>query len=187
METVGFTRMADGTADEYALLDGYEREYTNGTADRVLAMLAALGGSMGGYKISRLEHCLQSATLAERDGASEEMVMATLLHDIGDGLAPHNHSDFAAAVIKPFVSEKTYWVIRHHGLFQGYYYFHHNGGDRHARDRFKESPHYQDCIDFCERYDQCAFDPDYDTHPLEYFEDRVRAFFNQTPFPIERA
>ena len=102
METVQFTRMADGTAEEYALLDQYEHEYIKGTADRVLDMLRGLEGSMSGYKISRLEHCLQSATLAERDGQDEEMIMAALLHDLGDGIAPHNHSEFCRRRPKAF-------------------------------------------------------------------------------------
>ena len=141
---------------------------------------------MSGYRISRLEHSLQSATRAERDGADEEMIMAALLHDIGDGIAPHNHAEFAAAVVKPYVSEKTHWIIRHHGVFQGYYYFHHIGADRNARDRYRDHPWYQDCVDFCERYDQCAFDPDYDTRSLEYFEPRLRAFFEGQPFSVDR-
>lgn len=186
METVQFTRMADGTAEEYALLDQYEHEYIKGTAERVLDLLRGLGGSMSGYKISRLEHCLQSATLAERDGQDEEMIMAALLHDLGDGIAPHNHSEFAAAVLKPFVSERVHWIIKHHGVFQGYYYFHHIGGDRNLRDRYAGHEWYQDCVDFCEKYDQCAFDPAYDTFSLEYFEDRVRAFFDGKPFSVDR-
>lgn len=186
MQTVDFIHMEDGTQEEYKFLDGFEREYCAGTADRVLAQLASLEDSISGYKVTRLGHSLQTATRAERDGASEEMIVAALLHDIGDGLAPHNHSEFAAAVLKPFVSEQTHWVIKHHGVFQGYYFFHHIGGDRNLRERYRDHPHYQACLNFCSRWDQAAFDPDYDTLPLEHFEPMVRRLFAQEPFSPER-
>jgi len=186
MDTVSFTAMADGTQEDYDLLEQSETEFAKGTADRILDMLRALDGSYGGYKISRLEHCLQSATLAERDGASEEVIMAALLHDIGDGIAPFNHSEMAAAVLKPYVSEKTYWIVKHHGVFQGYYYFHYYGGDRNARDLYKDHRWYQDCIDFCDKYDQCAFDPDYEHFGLDHFEDRVRKLFDRETFIEDR-
>ena len=182
MEQVSFTAMADGTAEDYELLDGIEREFIAGTADRVLQQLRNLEGSLGGYKVSRLEHSLQSATLALRDEASEEMVVAALLHDLGDELAPENHSEFAAAVLRPYVSERTYNVIKYHGLFQSYYYAHHLGGDRHARDAYKDEDWYQDCVDFCHKYDQCAFDPSFDTLPLEHFEPMVRRVFARPAF-----
>ena len=121
-ETVGFTSMAEGTREDYALLDRLEARFAESTADRVLDQLRRLAGSLSGYKIDRLEHSLQAATRAYRDGADEEMVVAALLHDIGDLLSPYNHSELAAAVLRPYVSEKTYWIVRHHGLFQSYYY-----------------------------------------------------------------
>ena len=181
MEIVSFTAMADGTREEYEFLDGIEREHCRGTADRVLEHLHGLEDSMTGYKVTRLEHSLQTATRAERDGASEEMVVAALLHDIGDNLCPENHSEFAAAILKPFVSEETHWVIRHHGIFQGYYYFHHFGLDRDARERFRGHPCFEATAAFCERWDQTSFDPDYDTLPLEAFEPMVRRLFAQEP------
>ena len=149
METVSFTRMEDGTREDYELLERLEREYAAGTADRVLAQLRELRGSLGGYRIDRLEHSLQTATRAYRHGADTELVVAALLHDIGDLLAPHNHSQLAAVILKPYVSRQTHWIIRHHGLFQTYYYAHHSGGDRHARDRYREHPYYQAAVDFC--------------------------------------
>jgi len=182
MRTVSFTRMEDGTREDYVLLEALEKPYIEGTADRVLGLLESLEQGYSGYRVSRLGHSLQSATRAYRDGAGEEMVVAALLHDIGDGLAPHNHGELAAAILRPYVSEKTYWVVKHHGIFQGYYFFHHLGGDRHARERYRESPHYQACVEFCERWDQCAFDPDYDTLPLEHFESMVRRVFAREPF-----
>ena len=182
MQTVGFIHMEHGTKADYELLGALEQEYAAGTADRILALLQGLKDSMGGYQVDRYEHSLQTATLAFRDGASEERVVAALLHDLGDGLAPHNHSDFAAAILKPYVSEETVWVVKYHGLFQGYYYAHFYGGDRHQREQYRDHPYYQACVDFCEKWDQKAFDPDYDTLPLSHFEPMVRRLFAREPF-----
>ncbi len=181
-ETVAFTSMAEGTREDYELLERLEAKFAEGTADRVLAQLGGLAGSLSGYRVDRLEHSLQCATRAHRDGASEELVAAALLHDIGDLLSPYNHSELAAAVLRPYVSEQTYWIVRHHGLFQSYYYAHHLGGDRHARDAYREHPWYQDAVDFCHRWDQPSFDPDYPSLPLEFFEPMVRRIFARTPF-----
>ena len=182
---VSFIHMADGTREDYQLLARLEDEFAAGTADRVLAHLRELSGSVGGYRVDRLEHSVQSATRAYRDGADEEMVVAALLHDIDDLLAPHSHGELAALLLRPYVSERTWWIVRHHGLFQYFYYAHHVGGDRHARDKFREHPWYQDAVDFCHRWDQCSFDPDYDTLPLEFFEPMVRRIFAREPFAHE--
>ena len=107
------------------------------------------------------------------DGADKETVVCALLHDLGDVIAPDNHSEVIASILRPNISEKNHWVLKHHGLFQGYYYFHHIGGDRNARERYKDHPFYQDCVDFCEKWDQTSFDPDYPTLPLEYSEPMV--------------
>jgi len=179
MDVVSFTRMADGTREDYEFLDEKEHEFVSALPDRLLAGLRSLGDSFSGYSISRLEHSLQSATRAHRAGESEEMVVAALLHDIGDMLAPLSHSEMAAAILRPFVSEKTYWIIKYHGLFQMYYYAHHLGGDRHARDRFADHPWYDDAVRFCEVYDQNCFDPHYESESLEFFEPMVRRIFRQ--------
>ena len=115
MKTVNFTEMKSGTKDEYLLLDKYEQDYINGTADRILSFMEGLNSTLEGYKITRLEHSLQTATRAYRDNAEEEMIVAALLHDIGDELAPLNHSEYAATVIKPYVSKKTHWIIENMG------------------------------------------------------------------------
>ncbi len=174
MQTVDFIHMEDGTREEYEFLERMEDDFKAGLADRILDSLSRLEHSFSGYKLSRLQHSLQGATRAQRAGESDEMIVAILLHDIGDGLAPYSHSEMAAAVLRPFVSDKLYWIVKHHGLFQMYYYAHHTGGDRNARERFKDHPWYQDAIDFCHRYDQNCFDPDYPTEPLEYFEPILR-------------
>ena len=182
MKTVEFTRMEDGTKQDYQLLHKYERQFTDETADRVLEHLLKLENNLAGYKVTRLEHALQTATRAWRDDAGEEMTVAALLHDIGDDLAPDNHSEVAAAVLRPFVSSRTYWILKYHGVFQGYYFFHYIGGDRNLRDRYKGHPYFQACVDFCAKWDQAAFDPDYETLPLKFFEPMVRRIFAREPF-----
>lgn len=177
MKTVGFTRMADGTAEDYAFLHGLEEEFVRDLPGRLVAALKQLDDSFAGYKISRLAHSLQSATRAEEAGEPEELVVAALLHDLGDTLAPLSHSEMAAAILRPFVSERTHWIVAHHGLFQMYYYAHHHGRDRHARDRHRGHPWYQACVDFCENYDQNCFDPDYPTKPLEHFIPMLQRVF----------
>src|SRR5262249_2023482 len=152
--------MADGTREEYALLERHYRPFCEALPDRLIASLKLLSGDLMGYKIDRFRHSLQSATRAQPDGADEEMVVAPLRQDVGDKLSPENHSELAASILQPYVSARTHWIIKHHGLFQGYYYFHHLGGDRNARDRFRSHPLFEACADFCERYDQNSFDPD---------------------------
>lgn len=175
---VGFTRMQDGTAEDYALLTRIETEELQGFADRVLGWLKTMKDSAG-YQISRLDHCLQAATRAERAGEDEETVVCALLHDIGDHLAPANHSEVAAAVLRPYVSGKNYWIVKHHGLFQGFYYFHHLGADPNARDRWRDHPCYQATVDFCANYDQNSFDPAYDWEPLSHFAPMVRRVLSE--------
>lgn len=174
MQTVNFTRMEDGTREEYEFLDRMEDEYKAGLPDRLMESLRKLENSLSGYRISRLQHSLQGATRAQRAGESDEMIIAVLLHDIGDDLAPYSHSEMAAAILRPFVSDKLYWIVKHHGVFQMYYYAHHCGGDRNAREMYKDNAWYQDAIDFCHNYDQNCFDPDYATEPLEFFAPILR-------------
>lgn len=174
MKTVAFTKMEDGTKEEYEYLDQLEAEYCRGLTDRLLNAIRTLENSLSGYRISRLEHCLQGATRAYRAGESDEMIISVLLHDIGDELAPHSHSEMAAAILRPFVSDRLYWIVKHHGIFQMYYYAHHCGGDRNTRDMFKDHEWYQDAVDFCHNYDQNCFDPEYDSELLEFFEPILR-------------
>lgn len=171
---VDFTRMEDGSADDYKLLASYEADFVAGLADRVLAHLRLLDDSSGGYKVSRLEHSLQTASRAHRDGRDEEYVVCALLHDIGDLLACYNHSELAATILEPFVCEKNHWMVKHHGVFQGYYFFHFYGGNRDAREKYRGHEHFDYTAEFCELYDQCSFDPDYESMSLDTFEPMVR-------------
>ena len=185
-ETVSFRQMKDGTAEDYALLERLEAPFLAGTAGRLLTELAAQDAeTLAGYRITRMTHGLQAATRARADGADLDWVVAALLHDIGDRLAPQNHDRMAAEILRPFVREEVAWVVEHHGLFQTHYYGHHFGWDRDARDRFRHHPCWQSCADFCERWDQASFDPDYPTEPLEAFVADVEAVFARRAYDPE--
>jgi predicted HD phosphohydrolase len=178
-QVVSFTQMKDGTREDYLLLDRSEREFAARLPDQVLAGLRALDHSVQGYPVSRLEHCLQTATRARRDGADDEIVLAALVHDIGDLLAPYNHAELAAAVLRPYVREEVTWIVEQHGLFQTYYYVHHLGGDRSMRERLRGHRWFDACAHFCEQYDQASFDPKYPSLPLKEFEPLVRDIFSR--------
>jgi predicted HD phosphohydrolase len=138
VQTVSFNAMADGTREDYELLDRYAEEYERTLADRVLGALGAL--------------------------------------------APYNHGELAAVVLRPFVSEECWWILKHHGVFQLYYYAHHSGGDRNLRDRYRESPYFEACVEFCELYDQSSFDPGYESLPVGFFEPMVRRVLAEPRF-----
>ena len=184
MKKVSFTEMKNGTKDDYLFLDKHEKDFVHKTSDRILDFMSNLTETLEGYQVSRLEHSLQSATRAYKNGESEEMVVAALLHDIGDELAPMNHSEYAASILKPYVSEKTHWIIEKHGEFQMYYYAHHLGGNRNKRDDYKDHKYYNDTINFCEKYDQNSFDPNYKSLPLEFFRPIVKKIFSRKPYSL---
>ena len=184
MKKVNFIEMKKGTKDEYLLLDEYEQKYIEGTADRILKFMGGLNKTLEGYKITRLEHSLQAATRAFNDKADEEMVVATLLHDIGDELAPVNHSEYAASVLKPYVSKKTHWIIEKHGEFQMYYYAHHLGKNQNQRNKYKDHKYYKDAVMFCEKWDQASFDPNYKSMTLEDFKPMVKKIFSRKPYSL---
>jgi predicted HD phosphohydrolase len=176
---VSFRRMQDGTREDYELLDRAELEYVRSLPEHVLAALRKLDHSLPGYPVSRLEHSLQAATRALKDGADDELIVAALIHDVGDELAPYNHSEIAAGIIRPYVRPQVTWIVEQHGLFQTYYYAHHSGRDRNARDKFRDHPWYRSCADFCADWDQCSFDPTYPSEPLSTFESRLREIFTR--------
>ena len=182
MKKVSFKQMKDGTKEDYLLLDKHEKKYIEGTADRIIKFMGGLNSTLEGYRVSRLEHSLQTATRAFHDQASEEMIVASLLHDIGDELAPLNHAEYAASVLKPYVSEKIHWIIEQHGIFQTYYYAHHLGGNKNKRDKFKGHKYYIDAVNFCENWDQKSFDPNFKSMTLKDFEPLVKKIFNRTPY-----
>ena len=170
MERVKFTQMKDGNKEDYLLLEKHEKKYIEGTADRLIKFMSSLNATLEGYQVSRLEHSLQTATRALKEKASDEMIVAALLHDIGDELAPNNHAEFAAAILKPYVSEKTTWIVEKHGIFQMYYYAHHLGFNKNERDKYKVHKYYTAKAEFCEKWDQISFDPNYKSLSLKDFE-----------------
>lgn len=174
---VSFTAMEEGTAEEYAFLDELEARYKANLPEQLILALEKLEHSLSGYQISRLGHCLQAATRAYRADESLEWVMAALLHDIGDELAPYSHSEMAAAILRPFVSDEVYWIVKHHGVFQMYYYAHHSGGNRNARDIFQDHQYYDAAVRFCHEYDQNCFDPEYKSESLDFFRPMLESFF----------
>ena len=174
--------MKDGTKEDYLLLDKYEKKYIKGIADRLIKFIGGLSSTLEGYQVSRLEHSLQTATRAFQDKAEDEMIIGSLFHDIGDELAPLNHAEYAAAVLKPYVSEKTHWIVEKHGIFQLYYYAHHLGYSKDERAKYKGHKYYKDTIGFCENWDQKSFDPNFKSITLNDFEPYVKKIFSRTPY-----
>lgn len=168
-DRAGFHAMTQSTREDWMKIGMAAVPFNRALPGRVIAHLNLLAGDCGGFAVDRLEHSLQSATLAHRDGMDEEYVVCALLHDIGDTLASHNHAELAATILKPFVSEQNWWMLQHHGIFQGYYFFHHLGLDRDIREQFRGHPAFEHTAMFCARHDQNAFDSNYDTMPLEAF------------------
>jgi predicted HD phosphohydrolase len=164
-----FHAMTEGTAEDWAIIARAAEPFARALPDRIIAHLQMLKGDCGGFAVDRLEHSLQTATRAFRAGEDEEYVVCALIHDIGDLLGPMNHADLGAAILKPFVSDENHWMLEHHGIFQGYYFFHHLGLDRNMRDQFRGHPAFEHTAKFCHLYDQPAFDPNYDSMPLEAF------------------
>jgi len=182
MSQVKFTEMKNGSKEDYLLLDKHEKKFAENTGERLLKFMSTLDDTLEGYRVTRLEHSLQTATRALNDKADDEMIVAALFHDIGDELAPLNHSEYAAAVLKPYVSEKTHWIIEKHGEFQMYYYAHHLGGNRNQRDKYKGHKYFLDTINFCEKWDQSSFDPNFKSLNIENFRPYVQKIFSRKPY-----
>ncbi|MFI2811361.1 MULTISPECIES: HD domain-containing protein [Microbulbifer] len=178
-EHARFADMENGTAEDWKIIADAFGDFARGLPDRIIAHLKLLDGDFGGFPVDRLTHCLQAATLAYRDGKDEEYVVCALLHDIGDTLGSYNHADVAAVLLEPFVSEANHWMIKHHAVFQGYYFFHYLGMDRNLREQYREHPHYQRTLEFVSKYDAPAFDREAETLPLEFFEPMLRRVFAQ--------
>ena len=177
-QVAAFRHMREGTEQDWAIIGNEVGPFAKGLPGRLLDHLRLLNGDFGGFPVDRLTHSLQTATLAHRDGQDEEYVVCSLLHDIGDTLGSYNHADVAAVLLEPFVSAENHWMIKHHGIFQGYYFFHHMGMDRNLRDKYRDVPElFKRTAHFCEKYDAAAFDPDAETLPLEFFEPMVRRVF----------
>jgi predicted HD phosphohydrolase len=182
-----FVRMQDSTQQDWQLIGGEFMQFAQGLPARVIKHLRILEGDNGGFPIDRYSHSLQTATRALRDGRDEEYVVCALLHDIGDTLGTMNHPDIAAAILKPFVSEENHWMVAHHGIFQGHYFFHHIGLDRDLRENFRSHPCFERTAEFCELYDNPAFDPKAETLPIGEFEPMLRRLMAQPKQSIYKA
>lgn len=182
-----FLRMQDSTQADWQLIGGEFMQFAGGLPERVIQHLQLLEGDYGGFPVDRYTHSLQTATRALRDGRDEEYVVCALLHDIGDTLGSFNHPDIAAAILKPFVSDENLWMVQHHGIFQGHYFFHHIGLDRNLRDNFKAHASYERTAEFCELYDNPAFDPKAETLPISEFEPMLRRLMAQPRNSIYKA
>jgi len=174
-----FTHMQDGTAEDWQCIASAFGDFSKALPKRIAAHLKLLDGDFGGFAVDRLTHCLQTATLAHRAGKDEEYVVCALLHDIGDTLGSYNHADVAAVLLEPFVSEANHWMIKHHAIFQGYYFFHHLGMDRNLHLQFKDHPHYVHTLEFVRDFDAPAFDPEGEVLPLSFFEPMLERVFAQ--------
>ena len=182
-----FLRMQDSTQADWQLIGGEFMQFASQLPARVIQHLQILQGDYGGFPVDRYTHSLQTATRALRDGRDDEYVVCALLHDIGDTLGSFNHPDIAAAILKPFVSDENHWMVQHHGIFQGHYFFHHIGLDRDLRDNFRAHPCYERTAEFCELYDNPAFDPKAETLPIEEFEPMLRRLMAQPRNSVYKA
>jgi len=178
-ERAQFTAMTEGTQQDWTIIGSHFRDFSAKLPERVLTHLKLLDGDYGGFPVDRLEHSLQTATRAHQDRRDEAYVVMALLHDIGDTLGSYNHPEIGAAMLRPFVSEELHWIANTHGVFQGYYFFHYIGGDRDMRENYRGHPHFEACAEFCEKYDQSAFDPNYESAPLDFFVPMVGRVFSR--------
>ncbi len=180
-DRASFHDMAESTQEDWQIIMSHNIPFAQNGGKRVLDHLRLLDGDFGGFAVDRLTHSLQTATRAHRDGRPNDYVVMALLHDIGDTLGATNHPDIAAAILKPFVSEELLWIVQHHGIFQGVNFFHHLGLNRDMREQFRGHEHFAETEEFIDKYDCPAFDPDYDTLPIEFFEPMVMELFK---YPI---
>ncbi|HZS13131.1 MAG TPA: HD domain-containing protein [Candidatus Dormibacteraeota bacterium] len=174
-----FTRMDEGTAEQWMAIGAAHAANRGRVAERVLEMLRSLADITDGFAVDQLTHCLQTATRAERDGADDELVVAALCHDIGKAVSVPNHAAIAAEILKPYVRPEVYWMTLTHQDFQGRHYYGYLGKDPDAREQYRGHPAFALGERFADEWDQVAFDPDYDTLPLEHFEARVRELFGK--------
>src|SRR5689334_12632824 len=174
LDRARFTSMTEGTAEDWAAIGRAAMAHRGEHVDNLIAHLKLLAGDHGGFAVDRLEHSLQTATRAHRAGKDEEYVVCALIHDIGDILLPASHAELGAAILKPYVSDANHWMLEKHGVFQGYYFFHHIGLDRDMREEFRGHPYFEHCAQFCHLYDQNSFDPAYESMPLEAFVPMMR-------------
>jgi predicted HD phosphohydrolase len=174
-----FHAMTEGTAQDWQTISTHFLDFGTRLTDRVLDHMRLLADDHGGFAVSRLEHCLQTATRATRANRDDEYVACALLHDIGDTLCTYNHPDAAVAILKPFVCAENLWMVEKHGIFQGYHYFQYLGMNRDARDAYRDHPSHDRTVEFCAEFDQNSFDPAYRSMQLEEFRPLLESLFSK--------
>ena len=176
---VSFEKMSDSTAQDWEVIMQEQKAFVAKLPDRIIAHLGLLRGDYGGFPVDRLEHSLQTANLAAEAGEDEEYIVCALLHDIGDTLGSTNHPDVAAAILQPFVSEENHWMVKHHGIFQGYNFFHYVGLDRNLRENYRDNPNFERTAKFIDKYDDPAFDAKASKLSMSLFEPMIRNVFSK--------
>ena len=169
-----FRRMDESTEEQWKVIGKTTNENQGRVADRMIMLLESLGEISDGFITDQLTHCLQTATMAEKAGADEEMIFGSLMHDIGKAISVPNHGSISAEIIRPYVRDDVYQSIKNHQDFQGKHYYQHFGVPTNLRDRFKDESWFDLCVEFTDDWDQQAFDPDAETYPLEHFEPLIR-------------
>ena len=172
-----FRRMDQGTQKDWDVIMAESEIVMAQMPERVLALLESLRTITSGFAVDQLVHVTQTATRAQRAGADDELVVASLCHDIGKAISVLNHPAVAADIIGPYVRPEVEWMIRYHQDFQGKHYYGFIGMDPDSRERHRGHPNFELTAVFADEWDQASFDPDYDTLPLAHFEPLVRSVF----------
>lgn len=174
-----FVTLVDASAEDWQrIMVEQDKKYAE-LPGRIIDHLLMLKGDYRCFPVDMLDHSLQAATLAHAAGEDDEYVVCALLHDVGDILGSLNHGELSAKLLQPFVSDANYWMLKHHGLFQGYYFYHYIGRDRNARDRFLDHPYFERTRIFVEQYDNPAFDKEREILPVEFFEPMIKRVFSR--------
>ena len=187
LQQAKFHAMTESTMEDWAAISRAAQGHRGQHVDQIVAHLNLLKGDTGGFAVDRLEHSLQTATRAHQAGQDEEYVVCALVHDIGDMLLPASHAELGAAILKPYISERNFWMMEKHGIFQGYYFFHYLGLDRDMREQFRGHPSFEHTAQFCHLYDQNSFDPAFQSMPLEAFVPMMRRVMGTPKHSIYRA
>ncbi|MEP2987754.1 MAG: HD domain-containing protein [Parasphingorhabdus sp.] len=179
-----FTKMQDGTLEEWKIIGAAHKEEFKNTADRFIDMLKSLEQHTLGFACDQLQHSLMTGTLARRAGASDEEIVIALCHDIAKAINVPNHGPIAAEMMRPYISEDSYHVIRNHQAFQGEHYYHYMGAPTDLRKKWVDEPWYDLAVKLVDEWDAPAFDPDFEVDTLESFEPLMRKIFHDDPVAV---
>jgi predicted HD phosphohydrolase len=177
-----FTRADQATDAEWRWIGMATIAQQPAVAETLLAMLTSTKGFNVGFKVDQLTHMTQAATRAKNANASDELVLCALCHDIGKVISIEGHPEIAAALLRPYVSDGVYQIVRTHQDFQGKWYYNYLGRPTNLRDQYVALPWYNQAVTFTDEWDQISFDPTFKTQPLDYFEPLVRQMFAKPTF-----